>query len=273
MSIWAGRLAAAVGAALAIAGVFLDGYAGASYWDFDGTLAWAGIVLGAAALLMVAADFAGAPTDGWLFAIGAVLVGYWGWLPAALAFADLDQVKTGAWLCLAGALVVAVAAGAVLVQTGRATTTPKGISLASVLSLVGIALVYPAIFLHVEQDQSYWDGPGGLRFFGILMLALTSLCALAWVLTAIGRPTRGADAALTLVLLGLVAFEPVGSAFNHFGDLQTGAWLALAGGILAAGGTWSARAAEAPRPTTEATERPGPVGGPVEPPTEERAQL
>jgi hypothetical protein len=64
MSIWAGRLAAAVGAALAIAGVFLDGYAGASYWDFDGTLAWAGIVLGAAALLMVAADFAGAPTDG-----------------------------------------------------------------------------------------------------------------------------------------------------------------------------------------------------------------
>jgi hypothetical protein len=62
----------------------------------------------------------------------------------------------------------------------------------------------------------------------------------------IGLPTRGLDSALTLILLGLVAFEPVDVAFGNLGDLQAGAWLALAGGILAAGGTWSARA-EAPR--------------------------
>jgi len=59
--------------------------------------------------------------------------------------------------------------------------------------------------------------------------------------------TRGVDAALTLVLLGLVAFDPVSVAFNNLGDLQAGAWLALAGGILAAGGTWSARGVEAQR--------------------------
>ncbi|MGE5272624.1 MAG: hypothetical protein ACM3QU_02475 [Verrucomicrobiota bacterium] len=269
----AARILAVAGAVLAIVGVFLDALAGVSYWNLDGTLAWAGIVLGAAALLMVAASFVGAPTDGWLFAIGAVLVGYWGWLPAALAFSDLDQAKIGAWLCIAGAVAIAAGAAVVVILTQRASTTPRGISLASVLSLVGIALVYPAIFLHVEQDQSYWDGPFGLRFFGILMLALTSLCAAAWVATAIGRPTRGLDAALTLVLLGLVAFDPVDKAFNRFGDLQVGGWLALAGGILAAGGTWSARAAEAPRPTAETTGRPGTVGGPVEPPTEERARL
>ena len=273
MNIRAGWLAAAVGAALTVVGVFLDAFTGVSYWDLDGTLAWAGIVLAAAALLMVAAAAVGAPTDGWLFAIGAVLVGYWGWLPAALAFSHLDQVKAGAWLCLAGALVIAAGAALILLLTGRATTTPRGISLASVLSLVGIALVYPAIFLHVEQDQSYWDGPFGLRFFGIMTLTLTSLCAVAWVATTIGRPTRGADAALTLVLLGLVAFDPVDKAFNHFGELQVGGWLALAGGILAAGGTWSARAAEATRPAAKTTGRPGPVGGPVEPPTEERAGL
>jgi hypothetical protein len=273
MSIKAGRLTAAVGAALAIVGVFLDGYAGVSYWDYDGTLAWAGIALGGVALLMVVAAFAGAPTDGWLFAIGAVLVGYWGWLPAAFAFSHLDQVKIGAWLCLAGALVIAVGAGTALVLGGRATTTPRGISLASLLSLVGIALVYPGIFLHVVGDQSYWDGPTGLRFFGILLLALTSLCAVVWVATTSGRSTRGLDAALTLVLLGLVAFEPVYQAFHHLGDLQIGAWLALAGGILAAGGTWSARAVEAPRPSTATTEPSGPVGGPDEPPTEEGAQL
>jgi len=260
MSIKAGRLAAAVGAALGIAGVFLDAFADVSYWDLDGTLAWAGLLLGAAALLLVAAGFAGMRTDGWLFATGAVLVGYWGWLPAAFALSKLDQVQVGAWLCFAGALVIAVGAGAVLVLAGQATTTPKGISLASVLSIAGIALIYPAIFLHVEQDQSYWDGPFGLRFFGILILALTSVCAVVWAATVIGKPTRGLDAALTLVLLGLVAFDPVDKAFNRFGDLQTGAWLALAGGILAAGGTWSARAAEPA------------VGGPVEPPTEKPAQ-
>ena len=105
------------------------------------------------------------------------------------------------------------------------------------------------------------------------MLTLTSMCAVVWVATAIGRQTRGLDSALTLVLLGLVAFDPVDKAFNRFGELQVGAWLALAGGILAAGGTWSARAAEAPRPAPATTERSAPVGGPVEPPTEQGGQL
>jgi hypothetical protein len=246
MGIRAGRLAAAVGAALTIAGIFLDAFAGVSYWDLDDTLAWVGLVLGAAALVLVVAAFVGLSTEGWIFAIGAALLGYWGWVPAAFAFSDLDQLDTGSWLCLAGAAAIAVGAGSSLVLSGGATTTPKGMSLASVLSVAGIALVFPGIFLHVEQDQSYWDGPFGLRFFGILMLVLTSLCALAWAATVIGRQTRGLDAALTLVLLGLVAFEPIESAFNHLGDLQAGAWLAFAGGILAAGGTWSARA-EAPR--------------------------
>jgi hypothetical protein len=246
------RLVAAIGAALTIVGVFLDAFAGVSYWELDDTLAWVGLVLGAAALVLVVAAFAGLPAEGWLFAIGAALLGYWGWVPAAFAVSDLDQLDAGSWLCLAGSAAIAVGAGASLLLAGRATTTPKGTSLASLLSLVGIALVFPGIFLHVEQDQSYWDGPFGLRFFGIMLLALTSLCLLAWVATAIGRRTRGLDAALTLVLLGLVAFEPIESAFNHLDDLQVGAWLAFAGGILAAGGTWSARA-EAPRAAPAAT--------------------
>jgi hypothetical protein len=246
------RLAAAIGAALTIAGIFLDAFAGVSYWALDDTLAWVGLVLGALALVLVAAAFAGLPAEGWLFAIGAALLGYWGWVPAAFAFSDLDQLDAGGWLCLAGAAAIALGAGASLLLSGQAITTPKGISLASFLSLVGIVLVYPGTFLHVEQDQSYWDGPFGLRFFGVMMLVLTSLCLLAWVATAVGRQTRGLDAAMTLVLLGLVAFEPVDKAFNHLDDLQVGAWLAFAGGILAAGGTWSARA-ETPRAAAPAT--------------------
>jgi hypothetical protein len=78
------------------------------------------------------------------------------------------------------------------------------------------------------------------------MRVLAIVCGLVWAVTLIGVPTRGLDAAVTLVLLGLVAFDPVGAAFNNLGDLQAGAWLAFAGGILAAGGTWAARGAEAP---------------------------
>jgi hypothetical protein len=86
------------------------------------------------------------------------------------------------------------------------------------------------------------------------MLIVAVLCAPAWCATVAGMPTRGADSALTLVLLGLVAFDPVVAAFNNLGDLQAGAWLALAGGILAAGGTWAARGTQAQQPVA--------VGGP-----------
>jgi hypothetical protein len=80
------------------------------------------------------------------------------------------------------------------------------------------------------------------------MLILAVLSALVWGATLVGVTTRGLDVALTLVLLGLVAFLPATAAFNRLGNLQAGAWLALAGGILAAGGTWAARGGEAPQP-------------------------
>jgi len=226
---------------LAIVGVFLDAIQTTSYWDFDGTVAWTGLVLAGLALLLVVVGYAGPGLDGWLFAIGAVLAGFWAWIPALTAFADWDETKAGVWLCLGGAIVVALGAAAAIVTTVGVETTPSGISFPAIVSGLGIALVFPAIFLDAESSTSYWDGDG----VGILMLILAGLAALAWAATVVGTSTRGLDSALTLVLLGLVAFDPVGAAFNNLGDLQAGAWLALAGGILAAGGTWSARGAEA----------------------------
>jgi hypothetical protein len=240
-----GRAVAGAGAVLAIVGIFLDAIQTTSYWEFDGTVAWTGIVLGALALLLVAVGWVGPAQDGWLFAIGAILTGYWAWIPALTAFDDWDQTKAGVWLCLAGGTLVAVGAAAI-VAPGGVETTPPGISFPAIVSGLGIALVFPAIFLDAESGASYWDGDG----VGILMLILAGLAAIAWAATVAGVRTRGLDSALTLVLLGLVAFDPVGSAFNNLGDLQAGAWLALAGGILAAGGTWSARGVEAQRPAT-----------------------
>jgi hypothetical protein len=147
------------------------------------------------------------------------------------------------WLCLAGGALIAAGAAAALLLAGAAGSTPAGISLPTLVSRVGIALVFPGIFLSAEEDTSYWNGPLG-HTLGILMLALAILCLAAWLATLAGVRTRGLDSALTLVLLGLVAFDPVVVALHSLGDLQTGAWLALAGGILAAGGTWSARGIE-----------------------------
>jgi hypothetical protein len=231
------RLVAGAGAVLAIVGIFVDAIQAISYWNFDGTVAWTGIVLGALALLLVVAGAAGRPQDGWLFAVGAVLTGFWAWIPALTAFDDWDQTRAGVWLCLGGGVLVAAGAAAAILTTAGAESTPSGISFPAIVSAVGIALVFPAIFLDAEQGSSYWDGDG----VGILMLILAGLAALVWAATAAGVPTYGLDVALTLVLLGLVAFDPVGSAFNNLGNLEAGAWLGLAGGILAAGGTWSAR--------------------------------
>jgi hypothetical protein len=246
------RLVAGVGAVLAIVGIFLDAFLDASYWDVDGTLARVGLILAGVALLLVASSFAGRRTEAWLFAVGAALAGYWAWLPALTAFDSWDRTGAGMWLCLGGALLVAAGAGAVLVRSGQASTTPAGFSLATAVTGIGIALVFPGVFLDAEQPAgapgwSYWDPPVYGHGVGILMLVLAVASAGVFVATTLGAQTRGLDVGLTLVLLGLVAFDPVWTAFNDLGDLQVGAWLALAGGILAAGGTWSARAGEAPR--------------------------
>jgi len=246
------RVVAGAGAVMAIVGIFLDAIGGGSYWNFDGTVAWVGLVLAAGALLLAAAGAAGVALDGWLFAIGAALAGYWAWFPAVTAFDDWDETRAGMWLCLAGALLIAAGAAVCLTAAAQATTTPGGLSAAALISGLGIVLVFPGIFLDAEEDTSYWDGPLG-HTLGVLLLILAILSLLAWAATVAGMRTRGLDAAVTLVLLGLAAFDPVGSAFNNLSDLQAGAWLTLAGGILAAGGTWAARGAVTPAPAPRRT--------------------
>ena len=238
-----GRAIAAVGAVLAIVAIWLDAVSGSSYWDFDGTIAWFGLVLAALALLLAASSYAGRAMDGALFAIGAVLLGYWAWFPTATAFDDWDQTRVGMWLAFAGAALIAIGAAAALL--GSVRSTPAGTSTPALAAGLGIVLVFPGIFLDASAGQSYWDGPLG-HSVGIVMLILAIAAGLAWAASVTGTATRGIDAALTLVLLGFVAFVPVGAAFNSLGDLHVGAWLALAGGILAAGGTWAARGAEMP---------------------------
>lgn len=245
MNPMAGRGIALVGAVLAIVGLFVTALAGQSYWDIDGTLAVFGLVVAVLAGLCVLMTYAGWETDGWSAGLGALLIGYWGWFPAATAFDHWDRLKAGVWLCFAGGIVVLLGAAAAIGARGGARSTPAGLSPASLAAGVGIALVFPGIFLDAESGQSYWDGPLG-HSLGIVMLIVAILTGLAWAASAAGTGTRGLDVVFSMILLGLVAFDPVGTAFNNLGDLQTGAWLALAGGILAAGGIWAARGIEMP---------------------------
>jgi hypothetical protein len=175
------------------------------------------------------------------------MIGYWAWFPAVTAFDDWDQTRAGVWLPLGGAILVALGAGTVLHASGGARSTPAGFSPGALAAGLGIALVFPGLFLDAETGRSYWEGPPGLgHSLGIVMLAVAVVAGLVWAASTAGTPTRGLDVAVSLVLLGLVAFDPIASAFNLLGDLESGAWLALAGGILVAGGTWAARGVELP---------------------------
>jgi hypothetical protein len=241
----AGRGIALIGAALAIVGLFVNALGGQSYWDIDGTLSAFGLIVAILAALCVLMTYVGWKTDGWLAGLGALLVGYWGWFPAATAFNNWDETKAGVWLCFAGGIVVLLGAASAITAAGGAASTPAGLTPASLAAGVGIALVFPGIFLDAESGQSYWDGPLG-HSLGIVMLVVAIIAGLVWAASTAGTGTRGLDVAVSLILLGLVAFDPIGTAFNNLSDLQTGGWLALAGGILAAGGTWAARGIEMP---------------------------
>ena len=189
MSRYGAREIAGAGAVIAIVGVFLDAIQTISYWELDGTIAWTGLAFGGLALLLVVVGYAGAGLDGWLFAVGAALVGFWAWFPAVSAFDGWDETGAGMWLCLGGAVLIALGAATSLSLAGLVATTPGGISFPTVVSGVGIALVFPAIFLDAQQSASYWDGDG----LGILMLVVAALCALAWAATIAGARTRGLE--------------------------------------------------------------------------------
>jgi hypothetical protein len=244
----AGRAIAAVGVVLAFVCIWIDALPGDSYWSGDGTVAAFVLVLAGLAALAFVAGYAGRGGTGALFAIGAVMLGFYLFIPVALAFDDWDQTRAGTWLAVAAGGLIVIGAGITYLMRGAPQATPAGMSPASLAAGLGIALVFPGIWLDATSTgDSYWSSAGLGHSLGIVLLILAVASALAWAASYAGTNTGGLDAALTLVLLGFVSFFPVGAAFGDFGTLRAGAWLAFAGGILAAGGVWAARGQEMPR--------------------------
>jgi hypothetical protein len=242
----AGWAIAAAGVVLALVAIWIDSLQGTSYWSDGTTGAFLLIVAGLAGLALLAEYAGGRAASGWAFAAGAVLFGFYGFLPVSLAFDYWDFLDAGAWLGVAGGGLIMIGVGVMYATAGRPASTPAGMASGSLAAALGVALVFPAIFVDSLQGGSYWTfGPFG-HSIGIVLLILAIASGLVWAAAVAGTPTWGLDQALTLVLLGLLVVLPVGAAFGDFGSLDAGAWLGLAGGVLAAGGTWAARGGQLP---------------------------
>jgi hypothetical protein len=229
-----GRGIAAVGVALALIAIWVQYITlpvTARYWD-DGTFGGLLLILA----ILAALALAGAITTGHrdydlaMGAIGGVGFGMYLFFPAVFAFNQWQFLDTGAWLGLCSALTF-VGASIALWSSDRAVFRPAPVG--TLLALVGLGLVVAGIFPDFETDQgSYWNIHGFGHSFGALLIILVVLEALS--IAAAHSMSVGMDNATLLgaVTLGATIAIPVGNAFNHFGHLGAGAWLAAIGGIV-----------------------------------------
>jgi len=251
-----GRAIATVGVVLGFIAIWVNyggnALGGAKYWD-DGTLGSFLLIL---AVLAVCA-LAGAVATGRrnydlaVGAIGGVMFGMYLFIPALFAFDQWDLLDAGSWLGLCSALMFI---GAQIATWASDRPAGRPAPMGMLLAVAGLALVVAGIFPDFSEGAgSYWNATGLGHSFGILLIILVVLTALS--LGAAYAGTTGMDSAIFLasVTLGATIVFPVGSAFNNFGDVELGGWLAAIGGIVLGIGVWAMRQmaeAGAPVPTT-----------------------
>lgn len=239
-----GRGIAAVGIVLALLGIWLDALVGESYWDVDGTVGAFLLImaiLGALAVL-VAWSGSAAGADRALLIIGAILVGFYGFFPAALATDQWDFLDAGAWLGFAGAALMTIGALAVLTpwRAAPAASSAGGPPMGALLAVLGLVLCFVALWVKVDKDGgSYWNAPDLGHSLGIVMLIALILAAAGIAGSVLGGmpAAAGLAAVAGLIACGLFIFIPVGDAFGDLGQLRAGGWLGFFGGLLLAVGT------------------------------------
>jgi hypothetical protein len=231
----AGRAIAAVGIVLAAIAIWVDVLPQTSYWS-DGTMGAFLLIMVCICGLLLAGNAMGAIGIEWLAVAGAVLWGYYCYIPVALAFDQWDVTEAGCWLGFVGGALITLGAIVVMLRpgwTGRAIA----IGPATLMAGLGIVLIFPSIWLDASEDgDSYWSTAGIGHSLGIFLLILTVAAALALVAGIRGMPTSRLTTWICGLILGFVSFAIVTQAFGDFGTLDIGAWLAWVGGLLALGG-------------------------------------
>lgn len=269
-----GRALAVVGLALTVVAIFLDVTKGSddSYWS-DGTQGAFLLVLAAIAGLLLALSWVQNRPHPARIALGVcfLLLGYYLWLPALAAFGNLDELRAGAWLGLAGAIVAVIGAWIGSQSLGSAPVkgsarSASGLQIGLVAALAGVVLCVISIWLDAADiGISYWDLSED-RMLGIVMLIVAIACGLTVLATWMNRAQASAlwASLLGLMLFGLFAVFVVIQAFDGFGDLAVGAWLGFIGGIAAFVGAQAAHMSTAGEVRMAS---PAPAEPPPPPPT------
>lgn len=253
------KLVAIAGIGLALAGTWADifGVRG-SFW-IDGTLAGLPSLLIVLAALLVAASFA-YRSRWFLFsvsAIGWILAGYFGYYIAQTA-SDLHTLGPAMWLGVSGGALMGLSTVSMRALSDwrrRSASLTLGRLAPWLATAIGTGLVLVSLWLDTERavasqgkliHTSYWSFPtpnasGHLvmqHSLGIVMLVIGALVLVALVGAAVTRLRILSAWTLvgSLALLGIALFLPAFEAFHHFGELRSGAWLALAGALLASAG-------------------------------------
>lgn len=251
------RLVAVTGIGLALAGTWTDlwGLPG-TIWAEDKTLAGFPTLLAFLALALVVLSLA--YQSKWLLpsvgVIGWIIFGYFGYYLAWVT-PKTDLLGPAAWLGAAGGAVTGLSAISLYSRSSWRQRQPSMTRrhLVSWLAIaIGTGLALIALWLTTEPAQkagkqiihlSYWRLPGlgksaADHSLGIVMLALgvSTLVALLAVLITRFTALHNWILASSLTLLGISLFLPASEAFNHLGVLRSGAWLALAGSLVAGAG-------------------------------------
>lgn len=251
------NLVTAVGIGLGLAALWTPTVKGDSseYWS-DGTMAGflLALLIICALLLVASIVLQRERLRSTAAAFGTILLGYFLFV-AALYAPHLGRLDDGTWLgIIGGILIVAgtvpLTGFAVSKQSLGKVVLDRTLAL-WLLAFVGMAAGFVSLFLAVIKlpklpaalaahiphwEATYWSLQGdhslGIVMLVILLLALLSaLAATVLRIRVLEMSALGAS----LLFLGLALFYPVVLAFNSLDRLAAGAWLALAGALLASG--------------------------------------
>ena len=236
------ELVAVVGVVVGLCALWI-GYVNTKYtggttikYADDGTVMAAGIViLGLAACCLAASLLLGkVDLDLTAAVAGAVAFGFFLFIPAAVAFKSFGHLGSGAWLGICAGLVP-LGAGAAQLWHRRSDAKAPGVTLWTVGAVIGLVLIVVGIWSKVTNDGfSYWNSSASGHALGLLLLILAIVSAILIAIAVTARKAELADLALIVsgILVGLAVAEGIHDAFGSFGDMGTGAWLALAGGLV-----------------------------------------
>jgi hypothetical protein len=252
--VWIGKGLATVGVVCGLIALFekslrLPGSPVISYWKLDSTLGWLLLILLVGAALCLAGSYVleEERLDVGAILLGAVATGLYAWYPILFATRLWDSLGGGVWLGLCTGLVP-IGAAIAYVASGAGRLSARS-PVAPALILVGGGLVLAGMWTEAGTGfGKYWrlvlatnvaTGKAvHTHAVGIFLLISLGLTVALVIAAFAGVPYAREGALATAgVTCGMVLLTPVFVAFDNFGLLGVGSWLAAAGGLVLVAGT------------------------------------